>query len=29
VDVERTPHRVDAAREFCAKPTGLDTETVR
>lgn len=22
VDVERTPHRVDAAREFCAKPTG-------
>jgi hypothetical protein len=22
VDVERTPHRVDAAREFCAKPLG-------
>jgi hypothetical protein len=22
VDVERTPHRVDAAREFCAKPFG-------
>jgi hypothetical protein len=22
VDVERTPHRVDAAREFCAKPYG-------
>jgi hypothetical protein len=22
VDVERTPYRVDAAREFCAKPFG-------
>jgi hypothetical protein len=22
VDVERTPHRTDAAREFCAKPAG-------
>ena len=22
VDVERTPHQVDAAREFCAKPFG-------
>jgi hypothetical protein len=22
VDVEKTPHRVDAAREFCAKPYG-------
>jgi len=22
VDVERTPYRVDAAREFCARPFG-------
>jgi hypothetical protein len=22
VDVERTPHRVDSSKEFCAKPTG-------